>query len=298
MNSLGKAKDSIILILKGMAVGIGNAIPGVSGGTIAVVTKIYDRLIGSITPNIRKLIKNFPFLIPVGVGMVIGIFLTSVALDYLFETFNVPTQLFFLGLILGSLPLVLREAKKEAKRLRPVNLIPFFIGAAFMIFLLFAGNGASMFAEGAALTLRDVILYVIMGFIAAVTMIIPGVSGSMVMKIFGAYDSIIAAVAGLNIPVLLCFGIGAIVGIFAAAGIISALLKKFPQGVYCLIIGLIVGSVPHIFPGEFRFNAQGIIGIVLMLVGIAIPILMELPGRKKLPEGKEILPREKEEAAE
>ncbi len=286
MNFFSKAKDSIFLILKGIAVGIGNAIPGVSGGTIAVVTKIFDRLIEAITPNIKKLIKNLPFLIPVGVGMVIGIFLTSIALDYLFETYNVPTQLFFLGLILGSLPIVLRECKKDERRIRPINLIPFFIGAAFMIALLFTSEGGSMFAEGAALTVRDVILYIVMGFIAAVAMIIPGVSGSMIMKVFGAYDSIIGAVAGLDIPVLICFGIGAVVGIFAAAGIINALMKKFRQGVYCLIIGLIIGSVPHIFPAEFSFNAQGIVGIVLMLVGVAVPLLMEYPSLKKEKEAK------------
>lgn len=281
MKFFSKAKDSVFLMLKGMAVGIGNAIPGVSGGTIAVVTKIFDRLIEAITPNIKKLIKNLPFLIPVGVGMVIGIFLTAIALDYLFEVYNVPTQLLFLGLILGSLPIVFRECKKDEPRIRPINLIPFFIGAAFMILLLFAGEGGSMFAEGAALTVRDVVLYIIMGFIAAVAMIIPGVSGSMIMKIFGAYDSIIGAVAGLEFPVLICFGIGAVVGIFTAAGIINALMKKFRQGVYCFIIGLIIGSVPHIFPAEFAFNAQGIIGIVLMLVGISVPLLMELPSLKK-----------------
>lgn len=281
MNFFTKAKDSIFLVLKGAAVGIGNAIPGVSGGTIAVVTKIFDRLIEAITPNIKKLIKNLPFLIPVGIGMVIGIFLTAVALDYLFETYNVPTQLFFMGLIVGSLPTVMHECKKERSRISPINLIPFMAGLAFMIFLLFAGDGGSMFTEGAALTLRDVLVYVVMGFIAAVAMIIPGVSGSMIMKIFGVYDSIIGAVSGLEFPVLLSFGAGAVIGIFAAAGIINALMKRFRQGVYCLIIGLIVGSVPHIFPEGFRFNAQGIAGIVLLLVGAAIPIFMELPSRKR-----------------
>jgi len=281
MNFFTKAKDSIFLVLKGAAVGIGNAIPGVSGGTIAVVTKIFDRLIEAITPNIKKLIKNLPFLIPVGIGMVIGIFLTAVALDYLFETYNVPTQLFFMGLIVGSLPTVMHECKKERSRISPINLIPFMAGLAFMIFLLFASDGGSMFTEGAALTLRDVLVYIVMGFIAAVAMIIPGVSGSMIMKIFGAYDSIIGAVSGLEFPILLSFGAGAVIGIFAAAGIINALMKRFRQGVYCLIIGLIVCSVPHIFPAGFRFNAQGIAGIVLLLVGAAIPVLMELPSRKR-----------------
>lgn len=280
MNFLAKAKDSIILALKGIAIGIGNAIPGVSGGTIAVVMKIYDRLIGAITPNIKKLIKNMPFLIPVGIGMVIGIFLTAVALEKLFQLYNVPTQLLFLGLIVGSLPLVLNECKKEQKKIRPINLIPFAIGVIFMIALLFAGSGKALFSSG-ALGVRDVVLYIIMGFIAAVTMIIPGVSGSMVMKIFGAYDAVISAVANLEIPVLICFGAGAVIGIFAAAKVIDLLMKKYRQGVYCLIIGLIIGSVPHIFPAEFRLNVQGIIGIVLFFIGAAIPLMMERPFKKK-----------------
>ena len=280
MSFFAKAKDSIFLALKGIVIGIGNAIPGVSGGTIAVVMKIYDRLIGSITINIKKLIKNMPFLIPVGIGMVIGIFLTSVALEQLFENYNVPTQLTFLGLIVGSLPLVLNECKKEQKKIRPINLVPFAIGVIFMIALLFAGNGTAMFSGG-SLSARDVVLYIVMGFIAAVTMIIPGVSGSMVMKMFGAYDSVISAVANFDFPVLITFGIGVVIGIFVAAKIIDVLIRKYRQGIYCLIIGLIVGSVPHIFPMEFRFNAQGIIGIILMLVGAAIPLLMERPFKKK-----------------
>ena len=281
MNFFGKAKDSIILILKGIAMGIGNAIPGVSGGTIAVVTKIFDRLMENITPNIKKLIKNMPFLIPVGIGMVIGIFCTSLVLEKLFETYYVPTQLFFLGLIIGSIPTILRECKKETSKIRPVNLVPFFIGVLFMVALLFLNEGGSMFAEGASLTVRDVILYIVMGFIGAAAMIIPGVSGSMIMKVFGAYDSIISAVANLDIAVLVVFAVGALIGLFVAVKIIDVLLKKFRQGTYCLILGLIMGSVAHIFPADFKFNTQGIIGIVLLLVGLAVPYLTELPSKMK-----------------
>lgn len=281
MNFFGKAKDTIILILKGIAMGIGNAIPGVSGGTIAVVTKIFDRLVEAITPNIKKLLKNMPFLIPVGIGMVIGIFCTSLILKKLFETYYVPTQLFFLGLIIGSIPTILHECKKETPKIRPVNLIPFFIGAAFMVLLLFLNEGGSMFAEGAVLTARDIILYIIMGFIAAAAMVIPGVSGSMIMKVFGAYDSVISAVANLDIAVLAVFAVGAVIGIFTAVKIIDVLLKKFRQGTYCLILGLIMGSVAHIFPAGFKFNTQGIVGIILLLVGFAVPYLTELPSKMK-----------------
>lgn len=222
-----------------------------------------------------------PFLIPVGIGMVIGIFCTSLVLEKLFETYYVPTQLFFLGLIIGSIPAILHECKKETPKIRPINLIPFFIGAAFMVLLLFASDGGSMFTEGAALTVRDIILYIIMGFIAAAAMVIPGVSGSMIMKVFGAYDSVISAVANLDIAVLAVFAVGAVIGIFTAVKIIDVLLKKFRQGTYCLILGLIMGSVAHIFPAGFKFNAQGIVGTVLLLVGLAVPYLTELPSKIK-----------------
>lgn len=281
MEIMGKAKDSFILMLKGIAMGIGNAIPGVSGGTIAVVTKIFDRLMEAITPNIKKLLKNMPFLIPVGLGMVIGIFCTAKLLDGLFENYFVPTQLFFMGLILGSLPTVLRECKKEKKKISPINLIPFLAGVIFMIALLFTSEDKSMFTADAAMTIRDVVLYIIMGFIAAVAMIIPGVSGSMIMKVFGAYDSVIHAVSELDIAVLAVFAIGAVLGLFTAVKVIDTVLKKYRQGTYCLIIGLIIGSVPHIYPEGFRFNAQGIVGIALLLVGVVIPYLTELPSKLK-----------------
>lgn len=284
MKHLEKTKDSIMLILKGMAIGIGNAIPGVSGGTIAVVTKIFDRLIGAIVPDIKKLIKNLPFLLPVGIGMAAGIFLTALLLDHLFENYYVPTQLFFMGLIIGSVPTVYRECKKGGGRIRPINLIPFFIGAGAMIFLLFAGEGKTLFSEGNALSARDIILYFIMGIIGAAAMIIPGISGSMIMKIFGAYDTIISSVANFDIPVLICFGIGAIVGLFAAVKLIDIVLKKYRQGTYCLILGLIAGSLAHIYPDEFRFNTQGIIGIILLFVGMAVPYLTELPAKLKKEE--------------
>ena len=276
---MSKAKEIVMLILKGTAMGIGNAIPGVSGGTIAVVTKIFDRLVESITPNIKKLIKNMPFLLPVAVGMAIGIFLTAKVLDYLFTEYYVPTQLFFMGLIVGSVPIILKECKKESSRIRPVNLVPFFIGVLFMLGLLFANEGGNMFQSGAALTARDIVLYIVMGFAAAVAMIIPGVSGSMIMKVFGAYDSIIGAVADLNIAVLAAVAVGAVIGIFAAVKVIDIVLKKYRQGTYCLILGLIMGSVLHIYPAEFRFSEQGIVGIVLLLVGLAIPYLTELPSK-------------------
>lgn len=270
----------VILALKGIAIGIANAIPGVSGGTIAVITKIYDELLESITPNIKKLIKNMPFLLPVGIGMIIGILLAAKVLAFLFETYNVPTQLFFLGIILGSMPMIYQEATRE-KKLQPINIIPFLIGAGIMIGMFFVRTD-NISSVDSNLTLGNAVLFVLAAFLAAVAMIIPGISGALVMKILGAYDAAIMAVNDMNIPVILLFAVGAIVGIFVAAKIISMLLKKFRKETYCIIAGLIIGSVPSVFPSGFKFDAQGIVGIVLLVVGLAVPTLSELPSKNKL----------------
>lgn len=270
----------IILALKGIAIGVANAIPGVSGGTIAVITKIYDELLESITPNIKKLIKNMPFLLPVGIGMIIGILLAAKVLAFLFETYNVPTQLFFMGIILGSMPMIYQEATRE-KKLRLINIIPFLIGAGIMIGMFFIRTD-NISSVDSSLTVGNAVLFVLSAFLAAVAMIIPGISGALVMKILGAYDAAIIALNDMNIPVILLFAVGAIVGIFVAAKVISMLLKKFRKETYCIIAGLIIGSVPSVFPSGFRFDAQGIVGIVLLVVGLAVPTLSELPSKNKL----------------
>lgn len=270
----------IILALKGIAMGIANAIPGVSGGTIAVITKIYDELLESITPNIKKLIKNMPFLLPVGIGMIIGILLAAKVLAFLFETYNVPTQLFFMGIILGSMPMIYQEATRE-KKLQSINIIPFLIGAGIMIGMFFIRTD-NISSVDSSLTVGNAVLFVLAAFLAAVAMIIPGISGALVMKILGAYDAAIMALNDMNIPVILLFAVGAIVGIFVAAKVISMLLKKFRKETYCIIAGLIIGSVPSVFPSGFRFDAQGIVGIILLVVGLAVPTLSELPSKNKL----------------
>ena len=270
----------VILALKGIAIGIANAIPGVSGGTIAVITKIYDELLESITPNIKKLIKNMPFLLPVGIGMIIGILLAAKVLAFLFETYNVPTQLFFMGIILGSMPMIYQEATRE-KKLQPINIIPFLIGAGIMIGMFFIRTD-NISSVDSSLTVGNAVLFVLSAFLAAVAMVIPGISGALVMKILGAYDAAIMELNDMNIPVILLFAVGAIVGIFVAAKVISMLLKKFRKETYCIIAGLIIGSVPSVFPSGFKFDAQGIVGIVLLVVGLAVPTLSELPSKNKL----------------
>lgn len=272
---------NIITALKGAALGMAFVIPGFSGGTMAVILKIYDRLLDAISLSIEKLKKNIGFILFLGIGMAVGVFATAVGLSWLFENHPVPTSLTLTGIVVGSLPMIWKECTSEHK-FKPVNIIPFLIAFAVMVVMFFFER-ADM-AETAAQTDFSLLLALKLaagGFIAAISMVIPGISGSLMLTIMGMYETSITAVKDLNIALIAPIGIGAVVGILSGAKIISILLKKFKQGTYSVIIGLIVGSLLTIFPADFRFNSEGIIGIVLGVIGFIIPILFEKLSDKK-----------------
>lgn len=270
----------ILLALKGIAIGIANAVPGVSGGTIAVIVKIYDKMLEAITPNIKKLIKNLPFLIPVGVGMLIGVLAAAKLLGFLFDEYNVPTQMFFVGVVIGSMPMIYKECTAE-KKLSAVCIAPFAAGLLVMAAMAFLSPAESTASGSGSFDLVGGIMLFISSVLAAVAMIIPGISGALIMKVLGAYDTVIGALNSFDIPILIIVAVGVVFGIFIAAGVISMLLKKFRRGTYCLISGLIIGSVPSIFPSNFAFDVQGIIGIVMLIIGLVVPFLTELTAKKK-----------------
>ena len=272
---------NFITALKGAALGTAFVIPGFSGGTMAVILKIYDRLLDAISLSIEKLKKNFGFILFLVIGMAAGVFATAVGLSWLFENHPVPTALTLTGIVVGSLPMIWKECTSESK-FKPVNIIPFLIAFAVMIVMFLIENNGT--AENAVQTDFSLILALKLaagGFIAAISMVIPGISGSLMLTIMGMYETSITAVKDLNIALIAPIGIGAVAGILSGAKIISLLLKKFRQSTYSVIIGLIVGSLLTIFPSDFSLNAEGIIGIVLGIVGFIIPILFDKMSAKK-----------------
>ena len=272
---------NFITALKGAALGTAFVIPGFSGGTMAVILKIYDRLLDDISLNIEKLKKNFGFILFLVIGMAAGVFATAVGPSWLFENHPVPTALTLTGIVVGSLPMIWKECTSESK-FKPLNIIPFLIAFAVMVVMFFIENADT--AEAAVQTDFSFVLALKLaagGFIAAISMVIPGISGSLMLTIMGMYETSITAVKDLNIALIAPVGIGAVVGILSGAKIISLLLKKFRQSTYSVIIGLIVGSLLTIFPSDFSFNSEGIIGIVLGIIGFIIPILFDRMSAKK-----------------
>jgi len=258
--------------IAGIIIGVANIIPGVSGGTMAVVLGVYDKLIDAISLNLKKLKENWKFLLAIFAGAGVGIILFAKLLTYLFENYNVPTQFFFIGLILGSIPLVWKKTT-EFKRFQAINIIPFLItlGAMVAMSIIKAGDNVVQ----TELTFPLAIILIASASAAAIAMIIPGISGSFVLKALGYYDTVLAAIDRMDIAMLIPVGIGIVIGILAGAKLISTLLKKFQQGIYSAIFGLVIGSVFVIYPKEFGANLQGVIAIVVMIIGGIIPLLME-----------------------
>ena len=256
--------EAIKLFLIGIVLGAANVIPGVSGGTIAVVFNIYDRLINSVTYNIKKLWKNRAFLIPLILGAAVGLVVLSKVIVLLYSRFPVQTNSFFTGLILGSIPLLISFIiPKNKAKISPVKtlalILPFATGLILiLIFSRLSGTASDSAALTAlpSLTLPLVLKLFFGGFLGAVAMVIPGISGSLLMLIIGVYPIIIAAIpcffhAATMLPAFLILfpaGLGVLAGLLAGAKTIGLLLKKFPSATYAVILGLIVGSALTIFP--------------------------------------------------
>ena len=258
MGKLKKYAGIILNMVYGCIIGVANIIPGVSGGTMAVMLNIYDKLIDSFTGIRKNFKKSMAFLVPIVLGAGIGIVVFSVLIKYLINNQPLPTCFFFIGLILGSLPLVCKRALET--KFKIWSVIPLVIFLAGMTVLAFV-NTEGKDSAGALMEMNaGTWFYMLLSStVAAMCMIIPGVSGSMILMIFGIYSTVIGAISGLtkhfmqSCITLIPVGIGVIIGIVFGAKVIDICIKRFPQMTYFAIIGLMLGSPLVIF---MKFQAE------------------------------------------
>lgn len=282
--------DAIKNILKGAVIGLANIIPGVSGGTMAVSMGIYDKLIHCVTHILKEFKKSVKFLLPVGVGMVLALVGLSFVIEAAFDNFPAQTNLLFIGLILGGLPAILKKVKGNTIRLS--HIIPAVVFFALVVGLATLGSGEGSDAD-MSFNVLNVIKFFGVGVIASATMVIPGVSGSMILMLMGYYQPVIEtistfvrALTAFDVPVLLqcCgvlvpMGIGIIVGIVVIAKLIEIVFEKWPLVAYWAIIGLIVASpIAIILMSEF-----GAITIITILTS-AVTFILGFAGAKLLGE--------------
>lgn len=239
-------------IIAGIAIGIANVIPGVSGGTIAVVFGAYSDLIGAASLDIKTIKTNFKIYLCLFGGMGLGVLLFARLFKLVYERFPVQTNFFFVGLIIGSIFIIfdlVREKEKESSFTKVSKIVWFFIGLSIMLALyFFKGAAASSATAIETLSLVNFILLFLIGFAGAAAMVIPGISGSFILLILGAYYTVIKAITDFNIPVLIPIGLGVLAGFILSARLIGFLMEKFPKITYAFILGLVAGSIRHMLP--------------------------------------------------
>ena len=276
----------IKLILKGMVIGIANIIPGVSGGTMMVVMGIYDKLIHAITHLKSEFKETLRLLIPIVIGAAAGIVILTEVITRALEHFPVQTNFMFIGLIVGGLPIIIKKLKETGKKVNAGNAVVLVLFFVLVAGFALIGEGEAS-ARELSLNMVEIIKLFFIGVIASATMVIPGVSGSMVLMLLGYYylilDSIsefIHALLAFDFPavlektgILMPFGIGVLAGIGVIAKLIELVFEKRPDYAYCAIIGLIVASpLAIIFMSDLsKYNLVAILtGLITFGIGFFI----------------------------
>lgn len=267
-------KEKLTLVIKGFLIGVANIIPGVSGGTLAITLGIYEKLIGTISHFFKNLKENIKFIIPIGIGAVLSILLLSRVISFCLDKYTLATILFFIGLILGGIPLLNKKIKGHYKNFS--NIIIFLLSFGFVIALsILKGENVVSFEN---MNIINYIMLFLVGVVAAATMIIPGVSGSFVLMLLGYYQPIIDTISSLakfqniwgSMLVLIPFGIGVLVGIVAISKLLEFLFKKYEVKTYFGVMGFIMASIITIFTGAegLVFSVpQLLIGLLLLGIG-------------------------------
>lgn len=272
----------LTLLLKGFIIGIAKIIPGVSGALIAISFGIYEKAIKAISNFFKNPINNFLFLFPIGLGVLLSISLTSGLILYFINNYYFPTILLFIGLIMGGIPSLIDNI--NIKKVKFIHILILILSFS-TVFLISLVNGQHFFVETSN-ELINFLLFFIIGFIDALTMIIPGISGTAVMMILGCYNlllnflSSLTSVAAIftNIFKVIPYLLGIVLCVIILSKVMTYLFDKKKEYMYCGILGFTLSSVLSLFFETFKNNysiLETIVAFVLLVVGYNIARKLE-----------------------
>lgn len=280
-------KNTIVLMIKGFIMGIANIIPGVSGGTLALTLGIYEEFIQALSHFFTKIKENVKFLLPIVIGIGLSILSMSRVIDYSYEHFPIPTTMFFMGLVMGGVPLLTKKVKGQKAMKQVSSYIIMAITFAIVILLALSEQlfDISLKANLTNINSGGYVALFLVGVIAAATMVIPGVSGSLVLMLLGYYYPILKVVKSLtkfqnlpqNILIAGVFGIGVLFGIVLISKLIEFLLSKFEAKTYFGVLGFIFASIiaiPIATMNNVEHLTFTIVQLVIGLITLAIGILI------------------------
>ena len=264
--------NTIILFIKGIIIGIGKIIPGVSGAVLAIILNLYDRGIEAILNIFKSPKENILFLLKVGLGIITGIILFSNIINYALSNYYIFTMLLFIGLIIGGIPSILKEVDKKDYIYTIIIIIIFTI-----ISLLNIDNNYVIKNN-----FLDYVIFFVGGIVETCGTVIPGLSSTALLLILGIYNHIILSISNIskliiNYRVLFPFLLGIISSLLLISKLIAILLKRYKEKTYSIILGLLLSSIIVLIIKTFTINIsilQLIIGLFFMFVGIIISSIL------------------------
>lgn len=272
-------KRFFINMAKGGAIGLAMIIPGVSGGTLAVLLGVYDKIIDSVGNLFKKFKESILFLLPIALGAVLAFAALYYPLKYALLYAPFPTILLFSGFMLGSIPDLVK--KSNSNGFRKFDTIGIILSCALVIGICFIPSVGDV-SLGADMKIWQYFLLLLMGMLASCALVVPGVSGSMLMLIFGYYQPLLNTISALkssfghSVLVLAIFAVGLVIGFFTIAKLMQLLLKRFRRTTYWCIVGFVIGSIPAViitFFHEYGDNLATYLASWQIAVGVICFVL-------------------------
>lgn len=273
--------NTAVKIIKGIIIGIATLVPGVSGGTMAIILGLYDDIIHSISSFFSDIRKNTLFLLTVGIGGIIGLFGFSWIMKFLLSNFRFPMIYFFIGVIIGGIPVLYKKTETPDRRM--ADWIYFAIGFIIII-VMKVYDGTIVNLANSTGVLQFVFLF-FAGIIIAIALILPGISTSFMLLAIGLYDIFIDAVSNVKLNYLVPIGLGTVFGVLTTTRVLENSMNKKPRPTYLLILGFVVGSILQVFPGlpgglytllsvgATGFTTEVLLGIAEVIGSIAALVL-------------------------
>ena len=261
---------------KGIVVGLGGVAPGLSGSVLLIIFGLYQKTLDALGSLLKDFRKNLGFLLPLVAGMFLGVLLFSKAIDFFLNNYEMPTRFCFLGLILGTLPMVWQEVKKEgfSWKFYPVIALAALAGTCF-----FTVN-PNAFPQVTDPTLLQKLL---LGVAVAATAIIPGVDPAVFLSTLGLYEMYVSALANLELSILIPMVGGLAVGAVAISFTMSLLFKRFYTASFSVIFGIFLSMIPNMLTENcvLGWNGPSAVSIFVLILGFLVSwVLGDLPGRK------------------
>ena len=291
-----KALDFLFDIVRGIMIGIAFIIPGFSGGSVAAILGIYEKLVGAIADIFKDFKHSFLTLLPIGIGMIAGIAMLLYPLSWALEAFPIPTVCLFVGLAIGGLPSVTSKTRGECSF---KSILPFMITliVALALALLPVGSDVDLINIG----FGGYLLLILIGLIGSSALVVPGISGSMLLLILGYYNPLLSLITDnllggselfRAVLALGCTAVGIAIGFFLISMIMKRLLKKYPRTTYLAILGFIIGSIPTVFVSTAKEAGitfatlstsvwHWIASVLLFALGVTVSLLLIVYSNKK-----------------